>query len=127
MTDILTELLGIIRRRHRLVQLVLVSGLVAAVAVAANAVEDEEEPLELDPITVEGEADPLYESERQIHKVGEKLPELDTEANERKTAADKTLEALGLKGEGIQGVHPADQQRAKETLENLKSDGKKDD
>ena len=84
------------------------------------ALAEEEDQLELEPLTIWGEQDPLYDADRRIREIGKALPELSTEGAERETLADEALEALGLRGEGIQGAHPDDQQRWAQVLERLR-------
>ena len=80
---------------------------------------DDADLLELEPITIYERANPLYEAERRIREIGKTLPELDTQATETPTRTDETLEALGLKGEGIQATHPDHQRRWAEALDKL--------
>ena len=116
-----TELLGIIRRRSRVAQTLLLAGVIGSLQAA-----DDEDLLELDPLTIYGETDPMYGAERRIREIGKTLPQLDTRANERPTAVDETLEALGLTGDGIQATHPDNQRHWAETLDKLQSDGSDD-
>lgn len=110
-----TELLRIIRCSRGIAQSLLGISLFGPSAVAA----DDPDLLELEPITIYEQANPLYDAERRIREIGKSLPELDTQANEAPTRADETLEALGLKGEGIQGTHPDHQRRWAEALDKL--------
>ena len=102
-------------------QTLLLAGVIGSLQAA-----DDEDLLELDPLTIYGETDPMYEAERRIREIGKTLPQLDTRANERPTAVDETLEALGLTGDGIQPTHPDNQRHWAETLDKLQSDGSDD-
>lgn len=82
---------------------------------------DQSEPTQLPPIVVTPEDSGLrslrYDS--ALLRIQRSLPGLGTDGPRPRTKAEKITDALGLTGEGVQALHPADQRGLAEFADRL--------
>lgn len=109
---------------------IIAAALLPTIAIAAD-------PLRLDlppdvPAATEGDATILptivvnpmegdfwYYLDRRRHRLSGQLPSLGTDMPRRKEMSERVLEALGLTGEGVQGLSHAEQQSLANFVEKL--------
>lgn len=78
-------------------------------------------PVELDPLVVTPpDLGPLDFGKRRA-ELSRMLPGLGTHLPAQKSTSDEVLEALGLKGDRLQALHPADKQRLLDLRDKLRS------
>lgn len=79
----------------------------------------DDDVVELPPLVVSpGELERWY-VDRSLQRYRETLPSLGTDLARKKDVSEKILEMLGLTGEGVQGLHPADQRELSNFVEKL--------
>lgn len=82
----------------------------------ADAQLPEDEPVEFDPVVVTPEHDPLFDAERRLRELIDKMPGT---AEEKELLRQRALRALGLDGDFAVDELEAEQLRQVESLVNL--------
>jgi hypothetical protein len=78
-----------------------------------------DEVTELPPLVVSPSELDRWHMDRNLQRYRETLPSLGTEVARKKDLSERIREALGLTGEGVQGLHHADQQDLANFVEKL--------